>query len=173
MNLKTKAFGLVAAGILGFSALTGTALAETTTATLNQNPNGTCSAVVGSSDVNFGTYVWDANLGAYVVTTPSDVGFNVSQTYGPGITCDVTVKVSALTSATDTISIDDIVLQNLVGSGTLHSPTYPGYGSGALVVENGIGAYSASIYLNGLWGSNYDVGVYHGTITVTAVQAAP
>ena len=171
MSFKTKAIGIVAASILGVSAFGGAALAETSTATFNPNPNGSCTAAATTSNVDFGTYTWNGE--AYVAATQPTLDWNVNSTYGPGSGCNVTIQSSDLTSGANSISADDVLLDDISGGtqGTHLTQAYLDFAN--QVVTNGAGDYTSNVRLNGLYGPHYQLGTYTGTLTFTATQYVP
>ncbi len=171
MSFKTKAIGIVAAGILGISVFGGAALAETSTATFNPDPNGTCTAAATTSTIDFGTYTWNGTY--YAPSTQPTMNWNVNSTYGPGTGCNVTIQSSNLTSGANIISADDVLLTDIAGGtqGTHLGLAYLDFAN--QVVTNGVGAYTSNVKLNGLYGPHYNVGTYTGTLTFTATQYVP
>lgn len=176
MELRKKLLGFGSALALTVAMSGGIVQAAptTTTATFNENPNGACSAAVDGSSANFGTYQWSlVNGGHYeAVGAAPTVGITVTQTYGPPNTvgCDVTISATDMTGAGGTISKDHLYWHNGTGTGAVPG-VYIAYG--LQLIDNGSGAYSWAVHLNNLWGGAPAPGTYTGTLTLTAVHAAP
>lgn len=174
MSFRSKTLGLFATAVLASTLFGGTVVAEDTTATLNINPNGVCSASASSSTIDFGTYYWNGT--AFVTNTTPVMNFDVTSTYGPGTGCDVSISATNLVKTGDAskiISRDDLVWVYTSGAPTvLYTQGYY-LAYGIQLIDSGIGPYSGTIYLNGLYGTNYVVGQYSGTLTFTSVLGTP
>lgn len=166
MNLKTKAFGLVAGTALSLSLVTGV-MAQSTTAAVEPNAAGSCTAAASSGAINLGTWAWNGTTKVYdytAPTTPGSITTNVSQDIQPNIDCNVTLSVGTLTGSNGgTITgVADTAASGGTGSaGTYSVPT--DVDGTALVVTASLASIPAAAV----------PGTYTGTITVSGATAAP
>ncbi len=175
MNFRTKALGLVTAALLSLSIVSGVS-AEDTSATFNENPNGSCTAAASSSTIDFGTYTWTGDH--YAFATQPVLNFKVTQTYAPTGTvgCDVSVIASDLTNTGDSskiVSKNDLQVNQGTGQGAV-SQAYIGFTN--QIVENGEGDYQFNLVINQLWSNHPGVpapGTYTGTLTFTTAKYVP
>lgn len=164
MNLKTKAFGLLAGTALSLSLISGV-VAEPTSATLAENPSGVCTAAITELGANFGTYTWNGT--SYVAATNSGTAaFNmmVSQTIGPSEVCDISVAGTNLASANGSIPVSAIAVAHGTASQTLS-------GTSTRLMAGVTGAQKADLTLANP-GTSAPDGTYTGTITFTAAKGS-
>lgn len=158
MNLKTKAFGLIAGTALSLSLLTGAMAAPGDTSVTLQNGD-PCAASVSAGEITFGTWTWNGN--SYVNSTAASGSVTVGVTNAEfGVTsCAVTLGVSNLTGAKGgSILSADITLTDGATSGTSYTVAQ----QSDLVVSAALSTNLTTVAPD----------TYTGDITVTSANAA-
>jgi hypothetical protein len=153
MKLKETIVGLAAAAALTIGIAGSTSAQDTTNATLDDNPTGTCSAAIVGASIDFGTYVWNGTSYDAPATTPS-FDITITQTEAPEAVCDVTALGSNLVN-----NVTNIIP---VGSVTL-TPT----GTGAAT------AFSLSTSAQALYDDTTGTRTVNAEITESALTALP
>ena len=169
MNLKTKALGLVAGTALTLGLATGVMAADgNTTAILENNALGACSAAGAAGEINLGTWEWNGS--AYDLesgnTGLDTITFGITQTVRPtpAVNCNVAVSVSDLVSGANTIPsnlIDVDVESGSLSTGSPYTVSTDADGTN-LVLSATLTSVPTTI----------PQGTYIGTVTVTSATAA-
>jgi hypothetical protein len=168
MKLKETIVGLAAAAALTIG-IAGSASAETTNATLDDNPTGTCAAAITGASIDFGTYVWDGDEYIAPGTQPS-FQVNITQTEAPEAVCDVTVLGTDLTSGLNTIPVGTVVL-TATGTGTATPATFALSTSAQALYDNTTGTKTVEADLTTSALTTKPTGLYSGTLTLAATLA--
>lgn len=182
MTFKGKVLGTLSAVVLTMSMAFGVS-AEPSSLSVNENPNGVCSASAGTGTVDFGTYEWNGTN--FVRTSPQPtLTFTVSQTYAPigtTVSCDVSVTASDLSNVTHpdpAYIVPQAALSLSAGTGQgAISGTHWMYGNGTTnfgpkVVDGGEGDYSFNLGISHASSPSPNnrikaVGTYEGTVIIT------
>lgn len=164
MNLKTKAFGLLAGTALSLSIMTG-AMAQTVSTTL-EPAAGSCFAAATSGTIDLGTWNWDGVSNQYehvAPVTPGSITTNVTQTIQPNIDCSVMLVIGTLTGSHGGSISDFAVTAQSGGTGSGSTYTVATDNDGTdLVVEASLSSVSNTAV----------PGAYTGTITVDSASSA-
>lgn len=160
MNFKTKAIGLFAGSALALS-LAGGAMAQQADSTVVLTEND-CAPGISTTEVDFGTYVYDADTGEFVPEGAGDgeASFSVTDSSGNRQSdCDIEIAASTLTDSNDanpiTVTLDE--------DGA--DPANTGNPITVTVAPNGSATIGAS--LPATLDNTFSPDTYTGDITVT------
>lgn len=189
VSIKSKALGLIGAGILSMSVFTGAALAqayETNPVQVVLSPSGNdCESAVTSGTVDFGTYQYDSGTGQYVYSiagTNSTLSFGVAGPSGPNQVCGVNVAADNLsgTNLGGVIPVNNLGISSVaIASGNAGTGNFSNYfsfnGSWQQFVTNANLTFgeNATVTFNAASIATMNPDTYTSTIYVQSFSVTP
>lgn len=179
MGTRNKFMGVIAAAALTLSMFAGAAASnpseDPSVLNAGPNPDGVCSISLSESTVNFGTFAWDGDSFEVVGDQPT-LDFELSQNIGPGVTCNVNAKASALTHTTDNtkkVTVGHLSLRQGTGQGAVSGTHHFGgwtSSNGPTIVIGGEGGYSFNLVVGNRTYSIPALGTYEGEVNIFVSQ---